>query len=256
VERDEDRDPRQPGDDEAFPDACRLIRWLAEQPQDATVLWTDWTLDESPAFGSGWLDIHFGGEAGPNSVLTLSAPGEADDSEDPLDSVEITYDATWEVRFDDGNVVEMRIVPDDAAPRALHDARMIDELQDEIQWSTFWRRALSRDQHDRSRWSQRVWTLERIDLALRDWAARFAGREDLRFSFAAPTIETPADESDDEARPAEGEHFVQIGDGVRAHTEVLDQLLAMDPEDAAEITRDMQRRADEIRSSPLHRPGE
>jgi hypothetical protein len=71
--------------------------------------------------------------------------------------------------------------------------------------------------------------------ALTDWAARHAGRADLRFEWDRDAGRSPSLERAAE-RAAAGGRTWDLGDGLEVADGVMDDLLALDPAEAARMT--------------------
>jgi hypothetical protein len=90
------------------------------------------------------------------------------------------------------------------------------------------------------------WSADGLSAALADWAARHAGRADLRFEWdpdagPSPTLEEIAE------RAAEPGRTWDLGDGLRVADGVMDDLLALDPDEAARVTKLLREASREFR---------
>ena len=82
--------------------------------------------------------------------------------------------------------------------------------------------------------------------ALSDWARRHAGRDDLRFEWAAEAGPSPTLELVKDRAAAPGLTW-DLGDGLEVVDGVMDDLLALDPEEAARMTVILREAGDRFR---------
>jgi hypothetical protein len=82
----------------------------------------------------------------------------------------------------------------------------------------------------------RHWSAGGVCAALSQWAARHAGRADLRFEWDPTAAPSPGLELA-AGRAAAGGPTWDLGDGLRVADGVMDELLALDPDEAARVTR-------------------
>jgi hypothetical protein len=85
------------------------------------------------------------------------------------------------------------------------------------------------------------WEPVDISRIVQNWIAEHTGRTDLTLVYDASVEDPLTAELQDRIESIKGGETVQIGDGVFAHPEVMDQLLAMSPEEAAAVTEAMQK---------------
>lgn len=83
------------------------------------------------------------------------------------------------------------------------------------------------------------WTPMRVSERLSRWVSEHVDRDDVHFLWDPALWSLVRQLVEDAAKTDEGD-MIDIGDGVRATSEVMDRLLEMPWEDAAEITRAMQ----------------
>jgi hypothetical protein len=92
------------------------------------------------------------------------------------------------------------------------------------------------------------WSVETVAEALSNWATTHAGRPDLRFVWDPEGEPYPAiREAMERARElAEGGPSWDLGDGLRVADGFMDELLAMDPDDRAELMETLRHAHDRV----------
>lgn len=205
-----------------------LASELARLAPGEAVVWSDDHATLVPGVRTSWVDVRLDGicdRLGWSWALTIAGP-DLDDEPSEL-SITLDYDrvvhAVWDPDTywflpDAAIALPVGAEPDAAQLEAL--ARVVDAGEG---------RTLS---------TRPGFTITAINAALAAWTARWAQRSDLQFGYdpelVSPLVAHLVAVADALER-GEVDTF-EIAPGVRAPGEVLDQLLEMGPDGAAELT--------------------
>lgn len=201
------------------------IDWLRALPAGAVVRWATHHLTKREPYSCGWVDVRIpdGGPPGMGFVWTIIGP---DDEDTPPP---VHWEFIWPYDVDvhgvldpgDGWYVNVWVTtPGAAVPPEV--AEM---------YKTYPKRV------DGAYHVRQGWSAEAVNAALTWWATTHAGRSDLRFER---DVDAPPPEIirvvEERARDiAEGGAVWDLGDGVHVADGVMDDLLAAEPDEAAEI---------------------
>jgi hypothetical protein len=177
-------------------DSRETIAYLRSQPRGGTVRWASDHLTAERPWATGWIDIRIP-NGGPPDMGWV-----------------------WTILCIDD--------PDQPEPGQLWQFPWPHDL--EIR-SVFGPVEGRYESEPRGGWSART-----VGDALSFWAARHAGRDDLRFAWAPEAGPSRMLELVEERAAADGPTW-DLGDGLEVVDGVMDDLLALDPEEAAAITR-------------------
>lgn len=207
------------------------VRWLQALPDQSSISWGDPHAGERLPFCRGWVDVlvpDLQAAAGLGWVWTVDEPDSVPTDDDPWWTIRVPTDLPlWELRARGGYLLV------DVDPRQLTVANLppaavaaLSLPGDARVGSLPWR-------------PRRGWRPSSVSRALQRWTRQHTGRTDLSFHWD-PSVEQPAMEEMFVARAEtamESYLVAESDDGaqVRAGAQVIDQLLAMDPDDAAQI---------------------
>jgi hypothetical protein len=212
-----------------------LLGMIAALPAHAEIVWGD---DSSRIAGkvwpANWIDVYVPSlceENGWNWIWSVNLPAayrtaDDDDLDPGEDPTEILLDpdrTAWVISEENGSWFRpepVAIVEYDDAPDPGTYAELLTAAA-----------ALGEQLHERACWSE-----EAVNAALTAWCAEHVGRPDIRFRFehdiTTPLMEKLAAQLNDPANAA----TYEIADGIEVSAQVFDDLLAMDPDDAARLT--------------------
>lgn len=203
----------------------RIAAWLRVLPRGATIRWGE---NHALLAGAhhGWVDVAVPAICDAldlNWVWTIEGPDDADGSPDDPTVIELDYDlhvwAVWDPDrrwYLEGALAEPAGTTVDLTPLER----------------------LAGEKPGRGIQIVPAWSSDRIGRALTDWADRYAGRGDLRFEFDRSIHSPMIDQLDEvmEAVEAGDAATYEIGPRVQVTDQVMDTLLEMDPDEAAELT--------------------
>jgi len=222
----------------------RLGSWLADLPADASVGWHEPSMGDDRKWTGSWMDVFLASGEQEAEVLTVVAPGSAQSDDD----VELIYNAELILNFKAGKMIGAQI-QNGLQSETVQDSDLAGEVESD--WNFFWRARLTKletDQEGQTRWSMPIWT----ESAINDLVSRLAamyGREDLKIAWQSPP------EAEPEAWEDMDQPFYQIGENTRISDQAFDQLLQMDGEVAATITKALQDSFNQSQNDPRS-PGE
>lgn len=213
----------------------QLLGLIAALPAHPEIVWgDDSSLIAGKVWSANWIDVYVPSlcdEHGWNWIWTVNLPAayrtaDDDDLDSDEDPTEILLDpdrTAWVITEQNGSWFRpdpVVIVEYDDAPDPGTYAEMLTAAA-----------ALGEQLQERACWSE-----DTVNAALTAWCAEHAGRPDIRFRFD-PDITTPLMEKL-VAQLNDPEHAAtyEIADGIEVSASVFDDLLAMDPEDAARLT--------------------
>lgn len=199
-----------------------LSDWIAGLPQGAEVHWHEPSLTQDQQWASSWMDIYLShkGKDAPDA-LTVVGPG----AEVEPGDIQLPYDAVMEIKFQGEKVSSVKL----NGPGGRIDLEDQDlKRQIEESWNLVWRPRLTPAEGEGNRWEMEVWSRGAIQGLLKSL------REGLRFSQAQ------ADPSD---LDIDRENLYRIGEEMYATEGAMDQLLALDPDEAAKITAQLRSQA-------------
>jgi hypothetical protein len=135
--------------------------------------------------------------------------------------------------------IDIRIVDEGAPPMNWAWTIITKDDPDGTRPEQLWQFVWPYDRHDVSEAHdvRGAWSVETVSQALADWATRHAGRPDLRFAWdpegePPPAVAVAAQRARD---LAEGAPTWDLGDGLKVADGLMDELLAMDPDERDEV---------------------
>lgn len=199
--------------------------WLAAQPRGATVRWNHDLARPAEDVHTGWVDVNapeLCETCSLNWLLTIRGPDPDEGPADGYETLEVPHDVAVRGQWDheshwwvDGTVE----VLDHPEP---------EDLTGGVR-------------------TRPAWSTAALNAALTDWAERVAGRGDLVWALdpgiVSPLVEVAMERID--SIKAGTEETYDAGGGVRITSSAMDELLAMGPDDAAQL---MARLRDQIGS--------
>jgi hypothetical protein len=207
-----------------------IVNWLVSVPADATLTWGDDHVRTADVH-TGWVDVRIAGaDLDMNWVWTIVDPDD-DDAGADMTTISVPFDRTLWAIFDDET---FWFLP---APAFVTTRDAIPGDADRVALET----AIAAHPDKRSLVARPAWSAAALDAALADWAAVHAGRGDVRFVFDPefiPHAGMLAGLDEIAAAVADGTaDTYEIGKNLRATGAVFDQLLALEPDEAADIMR-------------------
>lgn len=204
-----------------------IVKWIKSLPQGTTIYWADESLSEAKPFVFPWVDVvipALGEFLKEEFTLTFQAPGSKHE-----DAIELPYNAAFVVEFEDEiperAFLEIENGPDFELPSLIGNVRSL--------WKIYWSNLLDNQEESSS---VPVWTPEFISRAIEEWIEDLSGRNDLIVLW---NPQLKVDEVDVSFGESGHENSYQIGEGIFASEKVFDELLAMDPDEAAEIVKQL-----------------
>lgn len=212
--------------DTSLPDVTRTAAWLRSLPPDTVITWgQDHELIDGHVI-PGWVDVDVIDPPSPlkfNWYWTVQSPDDTDEPDDMTIVLEHdadiwgTWDPTkawWSERH-----VYPHDTPPPSAPDLLH---------------------------------QGGWTIQAVNDTLTSWAEEHTGRNDLRFNHTPGTLSkiTRRALAVKEAIDNGDIEVYDLGDGVKAAAPALDTLLAMNPDEAADVTRNLKAAVNDLSDDP------
>jgi len=210
-----------------------LIEYLRRLPADEVVPWASDHLGADEPWATRWVDVRTVDPDAPDTswAWTILGPDDPDEC-DP----EQLWCFSWPYDLDVYELWEAP-TPPRIMPRLLHEVPIARgrSLPDRVD------RALraAADQPDRDMAVFGGWSVDALGDALHDWTTRNADRGDLRFRWD-PSAEESETLQTVRTRAASDGPFRDLGDGLVIHDEALDELLRLDPDEAAEIEEHVQ----------------
>jgi hypothetical protein len=206
-----------------------IVDWLRTLPADTELVWGD-NHTTTDGVHTGWVDVSVrGADLGFNWLWTIDSGTEPGFAADPTVIV-VPHDRTLWVVWDTDNHWWLDEPAWSTAVDANPDPAQITALEAAIDHRPDTRSLLSRP----------GWSENAVNTALATWAHTHAGRGDLRFRYDPDW--TPGQRVLDEAAAtleqiaAGTARTYELAPGVHATDTAFDQLLALDPDDAAAIT--------------------
>jgi hypothetical protein len=204
-------------------DSRVTIDYLRALPRDAVVLWASDHVSAKKPWATGWIDIRIA-EGGPPDMGWVWTIVRSDDPDDPKPGQLWCFE--WPSDLDVHSVLdpsegwyvrELPVPAGEQLPSLLvaayeENARRVDGAYA----------------------VREAWSTGAVNDALASWAARHAGRADLRFEWdrtAGPSAALA--QAIDRAR--DGGPVWDLGDGLKVVDGLMDDLLALHPDDAAEV---------------------
>jgi hypothetical protein len=225
-------------------DSRITIEYLRGVPQGAVIRWSTHHLSRERPWTRGWIDVRIENEDAPpfGWVWTIiggddregTPPGQLWQFVWPYDlDVHEVWDPVEPPRIV-GRLVASWAVPR-GAPAPPEVARCLEEAPDGV---------------ERGHVVFGGWSTQGVEEALTDWAVTHAGRSDIRFEWAAdadlpPAVALAAERA---RQTAEGAPTWDLGDGLVIADGVMDDLLAMDPDERDEVMEALREADRRIRS--------
>jgi hypothetical protein len=253
-------------------DSRETIACLRDQPRGGTVRWASDHVTAKRPWATGWVDIRIPEDGPPDMgwVWTILDPADPDEPlPGQLWQFAWPHDLDIHSVFDPSEgwyVNELPVPVGEALPEIVvaryeHRARQIEEA---------YRRegapnakpvpaAIYEDVIQSTGSAYRVrggWSVRTVCDALSHWAARHAGRDDLRFEWDREAGDSPALELAKERAAADGPSW-DLGDGLTVVDGLMDELLellATDPEEAARVTRVLRESVEPLLGTPPGQP--
>jgi hypothetical protein len=222
-------------------DSRVTIEYLCSQPPDAIVRWASDHVSAEKPWGVGWVDLRIA-DGGPPDMGWVWTIVRADDPDDPkpgqLWCFEWPEDLDLHCVFDPSEgwyVRELPVPAGEPLPPLLVAA--YEENARRVGGTYAVRKA---------------WSAHAVSEALASWAARHAGRADLHFEWdrGAGPSEVLAEMTE---RAAAGGPVWDLGDGLRVVDGLMDDLLALHPDEAAELTPILREAANLLTTNPRGR---
>lgn len=201
-------------------DSRVTIDYLRSRPQGSVVRWASDHLGAEQPWSTGWLDVRIPDDGPPDMgwVWTILSPEDPEQG-DP--------EQLW--RFPWPPDLEIHSVLDLERGGYAHELPVpVGKLLPASVLASY--RRLGSAYRVRGAWSAPA-----ICEALSDWSARRAGRSDLRFEWDPEAGDSPILAIVKERAAARGPTW-DLGDGLEVVDGVMDDLLALDPADAAWMT--------------------
>lgn len=211
-----------------------MERWIAALPEGARVSWSEDTIPVESRVTRGFLDVRVPElcrEASLGWVWGVEGPDLNDPGEGPL-TITLDYDAEVEFTVRAGELVRASVVRPDGSKTEIPPGEVAHWMGRAHPHAMDGEDQLSR---------VAVWTPEAVSGAISRWCAERAGRPDLEIVWdddaePSPLVRALEQVAADLERDGLPEEAVMIGEGVYALPDAFDELLAMDPQDAAQIT--------------------
>lgn len=215
----------------------QISECLRSLPENTVIEWTQHHLDYLGVL-TGYVDVldsEVAKRLGFNWTWEIESPSmrEEDQPVEPPSETTIVHPGNWRVwmSWEPGNY-------ESAEP--LFCVRILDNGEDEP-LTDAQKAVLENLDKNREVYSVSGWKPDEISEMVRQWIIEHSGRSDLTVVHNPELHDPFLDVLYERLQSADDGNTVQIGDGVLAHPDVMDALLSMKPEDAAEITGTMQR---------------
>jgi hypothetical protein len=187
--------------------------WLASLPNGATVRWGTDHAQQVPDVHTSWIDVICPAAQAvlaTNWLVTIELP-QPDEQPDGIDTIAVEPDTGLIGRYEHFDWVPGTV-------RAASAGEVTDNTDSALCAVHGWSTALVCD-------------------TMRDWSDRLAGRGDLRWEFDPELRSDKAVAADEllDALLSGDDAGIDLGDGVIASNAMFDQLLAEDPDVAADI---------------------
>lgn len=212
-----------------------IVGYLEGLPQGAEVRWGSDGMSVDKPWSATWVDVQvpeIEKHAGLNWVWTIlhTADRDADDDTDAPTTIRAGWDAdlyyVWGPIPEGGQwFVATHVCPSAFLPDALEIARLHAA------------REVAPDERITGR--RGAWTAQHISALLAMWALNHAGRDDIVFVFdpesvgLSPLAKVAAERA--KGIDAGVDESFDAGDGIRVHGDVMDEMLALGPDEAAEL---------------------
>lgn len=210
-----------------------IIDWLKKQPQNAVIDWATDHMEKGRPWSSGWVDVRVPAmekDLKMNWVWTIVEPDDPDDEMNP--------EAIW--KFAIPHDLDIYGVYDPEPPNYWY----INEFIFLKGWEPSAEQMEQLKKVEQAGPNRKVvvrggWSVAIINFTLAEWAAKHAGRPDLKFrwDFNAPESEMLRQAIDSAKRTKEGkEKTYNLGDGIQASEQAMNFMLE-DLDRAAEIMK-------------------